>query len=90
MKLPLIWLAIDGEGGLYGPFASLAAVTRRLPRDIPRPLTLLEVENGKDGPVFLTVGDALCDAMGAIISTKRAEKRAAFNRRVNWAAESQG
>lgn len=88
MTPALIWLVIDGEGSLYGPFADLESVIWKLPHTVPRPLTLVEVENGKDSPVFLTIGDALCDAMDAIIFKKRGEKRTAFQERVKWAAGS--
>lgn len=82
----LVWLAVDAVGTIHGPFGGFGEI--RLAPEAPRPVVLLQVTDDADGPQFLIAGDAMADAMHALIFQDRSEKQAAFNRRVNWAVES--
>jgi hypothetical protein len=64
-----IWLMIDGKGDLHGPFWDLHQVmgygTVR-----EEPITLLQVENGAEGPVCMVAAKALTAAIERTLLAK--------------------
>jgi hypothetical protein len=63
-----IWLMIDGKGDLHGPFWDLRNAMAYAA--VPEPITLLQVENGAEGPVCMVAAKALTAAIERTLLAK--------------------
>lgn len=64
----LVWVIVDGEYGLHGPFADISLLVRYIEQNpIVEPVTILQAANGDPRPIAIVVHDALAARAASVM-----------------------